>query len=310
MSKRIFMSNEHATVIDLVTGRKRPAFARPPAKSSPLSSCEGVRVEQFDEGPVEFENEAPLHHIVLVQLDRPAMREWKENGRYRTIHVPPGHVSVFPAMAPCTSRNRDTREFIRVALQPSFVLCASHDVIQSERLELIVRQSVEDPLVRGLALSLMAEVEAGHVGGLWYRESLAHALAVHLVRNYSAQPSASRPNRGGLTRVQLRRAIEFINERLMEEVPIGILAAAVGLSPYHFARLFKQSTGFAPHQYLIQRRVERAKELLIRSDASISQLALQFGFCDQSHFARHFKRIYGVPPNVFLQRFAPRRDPR
>ena len=82
---------------------------------------------------------------------------------------------------------------------------------------------------------------------------------------------------------------------------LATIAAAVGMSQFHFARKFKEATGLAPHQYLIRCRLERAKQMLLASPARISDAALEFGFCDQSHFTFHFKRVYGVTPRMFLR---------
>jgi AraC family transcriptional regulator len=87
-------------------------------------------------------------------------------------------------------------------------------------------------------------------------------------------------------------------------VTLRSLAETAGLSPYHFARQFKQSTGLAPRQYVIHRRVERAKSMLVHSNRSISDVAVEVGFCDQSHFAAHFRRVYGLSPKAFLQQIA------
>ena len=78
------------------------------------------------------------------------------------------------------------------------------------------------------------------------------------------------------------------------------MAAAAHLSPYHFARQFKAATGLPPHQYVILRRVERAKELLqAGADLSLAEVALRAGFSDQSQFSNHFKRLVGVTPSQF-----------
>ena len=71
-----------------------------------------------------------------------------------------------------------------------------------------------------------------------------------------------------------------------------------GLSVNHFARAFRQSTGLAPHAYLVQRRIERAERLLSRTDLPLSEIALAVGFADHSHFARHFRRLTGATPSV------------
>ena len=128
-------------------------------------------------------------------------------------------------------------------------------------------------------------------------------LAIQLVRCFSNVAPGAASTLGGLSRLQLRRAIEFINDHLEEGVSVEGLAGFVGLSPFHFARLFKHSAGIPPHQYLVQRRVERARELLLTSVKSTAQIALDVGFCEQSHLATHFKRIYGIAPNAFRRQF-------
>jgi AraC family transcriptional regulator len=103
-----------------------------------------------------------------------------------------------------------------------------------------------------------------------------------------------------LPRQRLRAVIEYIDEHLGSELSLDDLAAVARLSPYHFARLFKNSTGLPPHQYVIARRVERAKELLRdRVRLPLAEIALEMGFSSQSHFTRHFKRLVGVTPRLF-----------
>jgi AraC family transcriptional regulator len=298
------VTQDRETVINVLTRRRRPALPRSPVLSSGQAPWRGLRVEQYDGGPFEWVEDAPEHHLVLLQLEQPTTFQWKRGGRSGSTYVAPRHVSLLPAMAPVTIRNEDTRGFVCVALEPTLVLCAAHDLVQHDRLQLASRQGVEDPFVRGTALALRAEIEAGYPGGRTYGELLANALAVHLVKTYSTTPAQSGDGQTGLSRQQLRLAIEWIHDHLAEDIAIKQIADEVGLSPFHFARLFKSSTGYPPHQYRIQRRLERAKDLLISSDATIAQIAVQVGFCDQSHFASHFKRVYGVTPKAFLRRFA------
>jgi AraC family transcriptional regulator len=78
------------------------------------------------------------------------------------------------------------------------------------------------------------------------------------------------------------------------------IAAVAGINPYHFARQFKAATGLPPHQYVITRRVERAKHLLSAgNDSPMAEVAAQAGFYDQSQFCHHFKRLVGVTPSQF-----------
>ncbi len=105
--------------------------------------------------------------------------------------------------------------------------------------------------------------------------------------------------RGGLPPRTLRRVREYVETHLEENIGLETLAAAAGLSVFHFARAFKQSEGVTPHSYLLQQRIERAQQLLTGTDLPVSEIALATGFFDQSHFARHFRERVGTPPSTF-----------
>jgi transcriptional regulator of acetoin/glycerol metabolism/AraC-like DNA-binding protein len=104
---------------------------------------------------------------------------------------------------------------------------------------------------------------------------------------------------GGLSPGTLRRVLEYVEEHLDAPVDLATLAKVAGLSIHHFARGFKQSTGFAPHRYLTRKRVERAREMLAHTTLSLSEIASAVGFFDQSHLARHFRRTFGVTLGKF-----------
>ena len=105
--------------------------------------------------------------------------------------------------------------------------------------------------------------------------------------------------RGGLPPRALKRVREYIEDHLEETISIEALAGIVGLSMYHFARAFKQSEGLTPHDYLVQRRVRRAQELLASTDLPLSEIALASGFSDQSHCARRFREHVGITPSSY-----------
>jgi AraC family transcriptional regulator len=90
----------------------------------------------------------------------------------------------------------------------------------------------------------------------------------------------------------------YIEDNLAENIALADLAAVIGLSVSHFNVLFREAVGLSPHQYLIRRRVERAKDLLGESKLSISQIAAESGFAHQSHLARHMRRMLGVAPKA------------
>jgi len=104
---------------------------------------------------------------------------------------------------------------------------------------------------------------------------------------------------GGLARWQARRALAHIEENLGSKIAIRELAGLVAFSKSHFSRAFKRSLGLSPMAYVTRRRVERAKILMISTDAQLTEIALACGFADQSHLNRSFRRVVGVSPGVW-----------
>jgi AraC family transcriptional regulator len=94
--------------------------------------------------------------------------------------------------------------------------------------------------------------------------------------------------------------MDYINDYLERELSLNELAAIAQMSQCHFCRAFRQSTGRSPHQYLIQQRVERAKQLLKQGAMTIAEVAIACGFTHQSHLQRHFKRLTGMTPKTWL----------
>jgi AraC-like DNA-binding protein len=105
-------------------------------------------------------------------------------------------------------------------------------------------------------------------------------------------------SRGGLSPALTHRICKYIESHLDERISLEALASMAGLSAHHFARAFRQSVGTPPHGYLLQRRLEHVEHLLRDTQLPLSQIALDVGFSDQSHLARHFRRLTGMPPSL------------
>jgi AraC-like DNA-binding protein/PAS domain-containing protein len=120
---------------------------------------------------------------------------------------------------------------------------------------------------------------------------------ISMLRNAPIAESAP-SNRGGLSPARAHRICEYIHTNLDQNISLEALAEMAGLSTYHFARAFKQTVGMPPHGYVLQRRIEHAQQMLRNTDLPMSEIALSAGFSDQSHLARHFRRMTGVSPSV------------
>lgn len=132
-----------------------------------------------------------------------------------------------------------------------------------------------------------------------YLDALGTIFATHVLRALAA-PAEFLPNPCGLSPRQLRAVTDFIAAHLNQTLRVDDLARVACLSPSHFMRCFRHSTGLSPHRYLIRRRVERADELLRSGNVRVSEAAHEVGFCDQSHLDRHFRRRFGFSPKTVI----------
>jgi AraC family transcriptional regulator len=215
----------------------------------------------------------------------------------------PGYLCFKPANVPSAFSWNRAADLLHVDLTPALIAVTAAEISQTNllRLELVPRFNFQDPLVQQLCLALLAEVESGGLAGRLYAESLGHTLALHLLRNYaSGAPTRSLP-RHGLSELQLRRVLDYLNDQFNRDLSLAELAAVVSYSPAYFSRQFKCATGLAPHQYLIRCRVEWARALLEAGDLTVAEVARQVGFADQSHLDRHFRHLLGVSPHTVLQ---------
>lgn len=131
-------------------------------------------------------------------------------------------------------------------------------------------------------------------------EARGMLLVEYLLRElHGVRPARRHRPRGGLAPWQIRKATDYLQAHLAEDVSLADLSALVDLSPFHFARAFKRSLGVPPHAWQSDLRIERAKELLRRTDMRMSDVASAIGYGDQSHFAKVFRREVGVSPTDF-----------
>jgi AraC family transcriptional regulator len=153
-----------------------------------------------------------------------------------------------------------------------------------------------DPFIQQLCLRLFEEASADSPLGSLFADHAVTTLVGALVRLTGLGVSECRQRPAA----SLRRALDYVNDHLAGPVSLADLAAVAGVSVFHFARQFRGAVGEPPHQYIIRRRVERAKDLMREGRLSLAQVAAAVGFADQSHLARHFKRLVGVTPRQFL----------
>ncbi len=260
-----------------------------------------LKVEQHLWSATETPEFVCLEHVICLALSNyPVMSEWRLNDR-RTMRklVEPGDVHISTrgvAVWACWSQEV---EVLVLSFNPDFVARAASDLVYADRIEFTNPYAFQDSQLQHLCLALRAEVEAGCPNGRLFGESMGMALAVQMMSKYGVSQPTLRNYKGKLPRQKLKQVLNYIQDHLDEEITVDALATQVGMSQYYLCRLFKQSMGITPHQYLIGQRIERAKQLLKRKEVAIADIALECGFNNQSHFTQHFRQLTGNTPKKY-----------
>lgn len=239
------------------------------------------------------------HEISLSLTGEFVTTKQTATGQRKVVHRTPDAMCLVPAGQPVSIDWSDYAECLTLAVEPTLLARAAAESSYAGQIELKEVYDQSDPLIWQIGLALLAESEAHEPVGRLYAESLANTLAFHLFRHYNVGEAQAVASVGGLTGRRLRLATEFINAHLAEDVTLADIATVVDLSPFHFARAFKRTTGLTPQQYLMQRRIERAKDLLTKEDLPIVEVSAQVGFKNQSHFTTFFRRYTATTPKVW-----------
>jgi AraC family transcriptional regulator len=240
---------------------------------------------------------------ILVPGEHGALRAIyrTDEGRERKAYVCAPMVAVIPPGVDCALQSRQSADTLVMRIASEFFdarVSAGSTGVSTDRLT--ARYAALDPLIRSLARELQDDLEHARSPDDAYLNAIAEVVTVHLARHYAA----SAPTRvsTGLAEHKLRLVQTFLRENVSKNLHVDELAAVIHMSPFHFARMFKQATGLTPHLYVVMQRVEIAKALLRTSDEPLIDVAERAGFRTQGHFTGVFHRYTGVTPHVFRTR--------
>lgn len=272
-----------------------------PILSSQNLGWENILVEQFQhpagEGRTYYSDE---HSICLSLAPRPVNLLQTQGDKTRTGLYAKGDFCLTPAKMPFFARwDRDDR-FLQIRITSGFIQTIAEETIDTnpDLLELLCEFQSRDPQMEAIATLLLAELKQ-ESGSKLYIGALANILAVHLLRQYASTKPQLRIYEGGLPQRQLLQVLDYINDHLSQDIKLADLAALLDMSQFHFSHLFKQSLGTSPYQYLLQQRIERAKQFLKQSDRAITEVAFLCGFNSHSHLSKQFRQLTGMTPKVY-----------
>ncbi|MBV9232004.1 MAG: helix-turn-helix transcriptional regulator [Chloroflexi bacterium] len=264
------------------------------------ATWKGIGIEHHLQPPAECEMCLP-QYLICILLSECETERRENGGHLHRNHVQSGQVIVYPSASEHWIRWQENTEFLLLLLDPDLVTRTADELTPRNIVEIIESEERDDPLIQQIGLALKNEIDEGMItSSSIYAESLANALSAHLLRHYNVWKPALREDVGKYSASTLRHVIEYIHDNIDQHLTLAELSLVADMSTYHFARTFKQVTGVTPHQYVLNVRIERAKELLLQGRLTIAEIASKVGFFDQSHFTRYFKRLVGVTPQTLL----------
>lgn len=245
--------------------------------------------------------------LVSIHIGTAARMSCRRGGYSHTGAAVHGDIDIIPVGTPSRWEMHDENDRALLMSLPSAMLdaIAEEGGHGSRGIELRNRFMARDRQLESIGWAMKSELELGSPSGQLFLEGLALSAAARLVAGHSSV-TIEELKRGGLDGRRLRRTLEFIEAHLGGELSLMRLAAIADMSVSHFRAGFRESVGVPVHQYVIERRVERAKSLLMRDGISIADIALTAGFTHQSHLARHMQRSTGFSPLQMKRMFAER----
>lgn len=296
------MPQDSGLTIDSVQPELLRSF---PLKATSAGRCwEGIHINEFDRVQLDDLRSPPRDHVKLsLNLGGAPLIRREACG---TVLVSPsriGEIAILPA-------GRKSRwhglapAHLDIRLHPGKMdeMAAELRKAGERRFEFVNVPRMRDPVVEHIGAIFHTELNrAAHPAQVLLIEALAVALSAHLLRSYTNATGLEERSPPSVDVAAIRRAIAYIEGNPDRAISLQELAAAAGLSRFHFSRVFKQHLGLSPARYVERLRIEQAKALIVSAEMSLAHVAQAVGFADQSHFSRRFRLHEGRSPAQFAR---------
>lgn len=284
------------TLVDFVSGTLPPAI-----RPTDRVSRDGLIISRLALPPNPGEWMGSPQFTLVMHEGAPFEFNWRPPDRQRpeSFIVQDGQFHLTPADHPNHVSWEGAQSVLVVAMTAEFIDRMVGEAFDGRIPEIRARAALDDPAIGDLAACLRRDMKAnGRCSGLCL-DFVGASLALKLFETYGESIISPVSLRGGLGASRQRRVIDYIEAHLGEDIRLAELAAETGLSPHHFGKAFKASLGKPPCQYVAERRINKAKEMLLADHMSITEIALSLGYSSHSHFCDVFRRVTGTTPSQF-----------
>jgi AraC family transcriptional regulator len=251
------------------------------------------------EKPYADSFDANKDHLIILHRDGPVTVSRNLHGQCTEKLVPIGGLFILPAGQDFSVELRGSLSTVHLYVRSEMVEEAASELCRGDPAgaEIIAQIGVQDGLIEQAAHTA-CQFMREQVYSNWAADSVARTLAIQLIRKYSSARLLAEAPTHGLHDAKLRQVKAYIEENLEENLSLAMLSSVASLSPIHFARQFKRSTGQSPYQFLLNARIDAAKRLL-RSPMPIAEIAVRCGFAHQEHLTRTFRKLTGTTPAAY-----------
>jgi len=270
------------------------------------ATAKGVAIETYRGAQGDGPEITSDKHILSMGLKHPSRFEVSHGVNRRVSYIKqPGSLCLVP-VGVCPALRAETDFYLAVcALDSELVSALDSELERRSEGELRLQVNFQDPAAQQLMTLLLADANDGFSTERLYTEYLAQALAVRvLYQGKQTRPEIKSRGASALPRHALRRVIERMR-CFSSDLSLQALANESGYSRVHFVRMFRAATGYSPHNYLLNLKLERARELLRDPSISLIDIALDCGFSSHSHMSHLFHKFVGVTPSAYRRGLRP-----
>jgi len=266
------------------------------ARQRPAQPWQGILLERHRTGNIEIPEHEHKDFCLHLQLSGSVGLEWWCEGSNGLEETRPGSVILLDAGTRDRLRWDGSSERLILSITPSLMEQTAGELGGSHDVEFENRWALQDAALQHLVLEMGREASADWPLGGLYADLLGTSLAGLLLRRYSAFPLNPAQIKGGLSVSQLRHVMEFVTANIHTDIRLAQLAAELSTTPFHFARLFRNSLGTSPYQYVLDQRLRAGQALLKSSSNSVQAVAGLTGWKSPANFVRAFRQRYGITP--------------
>lgn len=290
--------DRHREVTPAEWGR---GFASPPDLCSASTGWKNASLRRWRGTSAEMKQPPLDHHCIVMHLGGAKRVTRRREGPTLTAEAGSRAITTIPAGTTSDWSTAGPIGFAHLYVHPHrFDRCLQEQFDRDPRgVALTDAVGTESPLLHALFQGMVNQVETPGAAQRLVLDTLLQSFIVQLICERSTIGAATRPAPHSLAPRRLKRVIDFIEANLADEIALDDLASVAGSSRYHFSRAFRDATGLPPYRYLVHRRIDAAKAMLLSGDLPIDEIAAQCGFKSVAQFSVMFKQVFGTTPGRF-----------